>query len=409
MFLDPDDIFVDSRLTFGGGDASAGHRFLQTISQQLRSDDAKAEPQPEILEDLRATVKTACMSFDKSYIIVDGLDRCPAASRHELEDEITTLVEYGCCVMITNYLGQPVSRIVEHTCKSCEDEYLDHHRHCKDCDESFCDDCIEEQECLEAEHTVRRHAEAAVSLDLDDEGISRFIAHEFDRRLEQRDFDDELHNLVEMQRGRIEDAIAKRSGGVLVICKALLGYLRDCQWAGYEEIMNIQTHVLRPEEELFDTLMFKVKMQSPENAKIALTVFCLVSQISTGTAMSFEEMTNALQLLNIGKAINQQDLYALCQGMLQVGDRNIVEAFHDDFKVYLQENCNEDFRPVYVDLADLTVKSLAALPCFDRWTATAEESLKEKLSQNKFLGYAAPIWGDYVQQSAAYRKFSTLR
>jgi ankyrin repeat protein len=405
VFLDPDDIFVDDRLTFGGDGASAGRRFLQTISQQLRTEDAKAEPQLENLEDLRAMVETACVSFDKSYIIVDGLDRCPAASRHELEDEITNLVEHGCYVMITNYLGQPVSRIVEHTCKSCEDEYLDHHRHCKDCDESFCDDCIEEQDCLEAEHTVRRHAEAALSLDLDDEGISSLIAHELERHLDQRDFDDELHQLVQAQRERIEDAIAKKSGGVLVICKALLGYLRDCQRAGYEEIMNVQTHVLRPEEELFDTLMSKVKMQSHENVEIALTVFCLVSQISTGSAMSFEEMTDALQLLNIGKAINQQDLYALCQGMLQVGDRNIVEAFHDDFKVYLQENCNEDFRPVYVNLADLAVKSLAALPCFDRWTVAAEESLKERLSQNEFLGYAAPIWGDYVQQSAAYRKF----
>jgi ankyrin repeat protein len=405
VFLDPDDIFVDDRLTFGVGGVSAGHRFLQTISQQLRSDDAKAEPQPGNIEDLRAVISTTCMSFDKTYIIVDGLDRCPAASRHELEDEITTLVEYGCYVMITNYLGQPVSRIVEHTCKSCEDEYLDHHRYCKDCDESFCDDCIEEQDCLEAEHTVQRHAEAAVSLGPDDEGTSRFIAHELDRHLEQRDFDDELHKLVETQRERIEDAIAKKSGGVLVICKALLGYLRDCQRAAYEEIMNVQTHVLRPEEELFDTLMSKVKLQSPENVKIALTVFCLVSQISTGSAMSFEEMTNALELLNIGKAINEQDLYALCQGMLQVGDRNIVEAFHDDFKVYLQENCNEDFRPVYVDLADLTVRGLAALPCFDRWTVAAEQSLKERLSQNEFLGYAAPKWGDCVQQSAAYRKF----
>lgn len=400
---------MDDRLTFGGGGVSAGHRFLQTISQQLHGEITEAESRSENLEDLRATVKSACMPSARIYIIVDGLDRCPAESRHELEDEITTLVEYGCYVMITNYLGQPVNRIVEHTCKICEDEYLDHHRHCQDCDESFCDDCIEEQDCLEAEHAVRRHAEAAVWLGPDEEGITRFIAHELDRHLEQRDFDDELHKLVETQRERIEDAIAKKSGGVLVVCKALLGYLRDRQRAGYEEIMNVQTHVLRPEEELFDTLMSKVKMQSPHDVQTAFTVFCLVSQVLTGSAMSFEELTNALQLLNIEKAINEQDLYALCHGLLQVGDRNIVEAFHDDFKVYLQENCNEDFRPGYVDLADLTVESLAALPCFDRWTVSAEQSLQERLSENEFLGYAAPKWGDYVQQSAGYRKFDERR
>ncbi|GAB7330154.1 hypothetical protein MBLNU13_g01829t1 [Cladosporium sp. NU13] len=405
VFLDPEDIFVDDRLTFGGGGVIARQRFLQTISQQLHSEKAEAEPQPKDLEDLRDMVKASCIPSAKIYVIVDGLDRCLAASRHELEDEITTLVEYGCYVMITNYLGQPVNRIVEHTCKNCEDEYLDHHQHCKDCDESFCDECIEEQDCLEAEHTIRRHAEAAVSLGPDDEGISRFITHELDRHLEQRDFDDELHALLQTQRERIEDAISKKSGGVLVICKALLGYLRDCQWTGYEEIMNVQTHVLRPEEELFDTLLSKVKTQSPQNVKIAFTVFCLVSQVLTGSAMSFEEMVNVLQLLNIGKAINEQDLYALCQGMLQVGDRNIVEAFHDDFKVYLQENCDEDFRRLSVDLADLTIKSLAKMPCFGRWTVNAEESLKALLSENKFLGYAAPKWGDYVQQSAAYKRW----
>ena len=68
-------------------------------------------------------VKAAYIPSARMYIIVDGLDKCPAPFRHELEDKITTLVEYGCSVMITNYLGQPVNRIVErHTCKSCEDE-----------------------------------------------------------------------------------------------------------------------------------------------------------------------------------------------------------------------------------------------------------------------------------------------
>ena len=157
---------------------------------------------------------------------------------------------------------------------------------------------------MEAEHNVRRHAEAAVSLGPDDEEISGLIAHELDRHLEQRDFDDELHKLVQTQRERIDDAISKKSGGVLVICKALLRHLRDCQWAEYEEIMNVQTLVLRPEEELFDTILSKVKTQSPQNVKIAFTVFCLVSQVLTGSAMSFEEMINALRLLNIGKTIN---------------------------------------------------------------------------------------------------------
>ena len=80
--------------------------------------------------------------------------------------------------------------------------------------------------------------------------------------------------------------------------------------------------------------------------------------------------------------------------MLQVGDRNIVEAFHDDFKVYLQENCDEDFRRLSVDLAGLTIRSLANMPCFDRWTVNAEESLRALLSENRFLGYDVPKWDE---------------
>lgn len=406
IFLDPEDIFVDDRLAFGGDGLSARHRFLQTIFQQLHNENMSAGPQPEKLDDLKAMLKTACTPSHSIYIIVDGLDRCPAASRLELEDEITTLEEYGCSVMITNYLGQPVDRIVEHTCKICEPEDLDHHWYCRDCDESFCDNCVEEQDCLEADHNIRRRAEAAVALVPGDEGIRRFITHELDRHLEYRDFDDELHELVQTQPGRIQDTVSDKSGGVLVICKALLGYMRDFQWAGYDEIMHVQTRVLRPEEELFNTLMSKIKMQSPVHVKLALIVFSLVSQVLPGSAMSFQEMTDALKALDIGKAVNEQDLYALCQGMIVIGDRNIVEPFHDDFRIHLQENCNEDFRHLNVDLADMTVRSLTALPCFDRWTANAAQSLKDVLSQNRFLGYAAPKWGYYVQQSAAYKKFN---
>ena len=397
---------MDDRLTFGGGGLSARHRFLQTIIQQLYSEDMSVEPHPEKLDDLRAMLKTACTPSNSIYIIVDGLDRCPAASRLELEDEIKTLEECGCSVMITNYLGQPVERLLKHTCKCCAPENLDHHWHCRDCDESFCDDCVEEQDCLEDDHNIRRRAEASVALVPGDGGIRRFIAHELDRHLEQRDFDDELHELVQTQLERIQDAICDKSGGVLVICKALLGYMRDFQRAGFDEIMHVQTRVLRPEEELFNTLMSKIKMQSPVNVKIALIVFSLVSQVLSGSAMSFEEMTDALKALEIGKAVNEQDLYALCQGMLVMGDRKIVEPFHDDFRVHLQENCNEDFRHLNVALADMTVRSLTALPCFDRWTANAAQSLKDMLSQNRFLGYAAPKWGYYVQQSAAYKKFN---
>jgi ankyrin repeat protein len=398
-------VFVDDQLVIGGGGVSARRRFLQTIIQQLSGGNLKGVSQTAKIHDLRAIVSTACPSSVKTYIIIDGLDRCPTESRHELEDEITILVHYGCYVMVTNYLGLPTANIVDHTCGSCQFENFDHYWCCRDCDHKICDDCADEKDCTTAGHTVRRHAEADLALVPSDEDIQMFIDHELSLRMEHRDYDDELHELLQTQRERVEDVLCRKSSRTLVVCKALLGYLRDFQKAGYDEVMHLQTGVLRPEEEVFNVLMSKVKHESPETVEIALLAFSLVSQIPSGSTMTFEDLTNALRRLRPVIFIDEQDLYAICQGMLVIRDRRTVGPFHDDFGVYLQENCAEEFRHLGVDLTVMTTDILLDLPDVDSWTTETHQRLSNTLSEHPFLGYAAPNWGLHLRQSTAYRDF----
>jgi len=404
VFLDPDDVFVDDQLVSGGGDASTRHSFLQTIIQQLPCGDSK-DSQSAKLDDLRAMIRTACPPSITTYIIVDGLDRCPTESRHELEDEITILVHYGCYVMVTNYLGLPKANIVDHTCEGCQDENVDHYWRCRDCGNQICDDCADEKNCVQAGHTIRRHAEADLALMPSDEDIQMFIDHELSLRMAHRDYDEELHEVLQTQRERVESVLCRKSSRALVVCKALLGYLRDFQKAGYDEIMHLQTGVLRPEEEVFNLLMAKVKAESHENVRIALLAFSLVSQIPSGSTMTFEDLTNALHRLRTGRTIDEQDLYALCQGMLVIRDRRTVGPFHDDFGVYLQESCAEELRHLGVDLTAMTTDILLDLPNFDSWTDESYRRLSEILSEQPFLGYAAPNWGLHLRQSTAYKDF----
>lgn len=405
IFLDPDDIFVDDHFVFGGSGVSTRYRLLKSISQQLSSKDTKVEPQSENLDDLRAMVKATCTPSAKIYIIVDGLDRCPAVSRQELEDEISTLVSYGCYVMITNYLGLPIENIVEYTCESCRSESLDHYWFCRDCGNKICDECAEAQDCSQADHAVRRYSEAALALVPDDEDIRMFIDHELRLRMARREYDDELHELLQTQLERVENVVCRKSSKVLVVCKSLLSYLRDFQRAGYDEIMQVQIRVSRPEEELFNVLMSKIKAQSPGDVRIALVAFSLVSQVPSGSTMTFEDLTNALRLLSVERAINEQDLYAICQGTLVIRDNDTVGPFHDDFGVYLQENCADDLRIVGVDLAVMTTKSLLALPLYDSWTAETDRSLSDALSEHPFYSYASANWGFHLRQSTAYKDF----
>ena len=361
------------------------------------------------IDNLRAIIKTACLPYASTYIIVDGLDRCPAASRDELEDEITNLLNHGCHVMITNYLGLPKASVVEHMCEGCQSEHLDHYWCCSDCGHKICDDCAEDQNCTQIGHAVRRHAEADLALSPTDEDISMFIEHELDLHMAQRDYDEDLLELLRTQRERVETVLCRKSSRALVVCKALLGYLRDFQQTGYDEIMHLQTGVLRPEEEVFNFLLSKIKGQGPEDVRIALLAFNLVSQIPSGSTMTFEDLTNALRLLHIGRTIDEQDLYAICQGMLVIRDRETVGPFHDDFGVYLQENCAEEFRHLGVDLTVMTTGILLALPKFDSWNSETEKMLSDTLDKNPFLGYAAPNWGLHLRQSTAYEVFDERR
>lgn len=409
IFLDPDDVFVDDHSIFGADGVSVRCRLLESISQQLSCKDMKVEPQHKELDDLRAMVKATCTPSAKIYIIVDGLDRCPAECRRELEDEITTLVSCGCYFMITNYLGLPMDNIVEYTCEKCQSEKLDHYWFCRDCGHKICDECAGGQDCSQAGHTSRRFSEAALALVPNDEDIRMFIDHEIRLRMARREYDDELHKLFQTQLERVENVICRKSSKVFVVCKSLLGYLRDFQRAGYDEIMQVQTRVSRPEEELFNVLMSKIKVQSRGDVKIALTAFSLVSQVPSGSTMTFEDLTNALRLLRVEKTISEQDLYAICQGTLAIRENHTVGPFHDDFGVYLQENCAEDLRLVGVDLALMTTKSLLALPRYDSWTGATEQSLSDTLSEHPFLAFASPNWGVYLRQSTAYKVFDQSR
>jgi ankyrin repeat protein len=307
--------------------------------------------------------------------------------------------------MVTNYLGLPKASIVDHTCESCQDENIDHYWSCRDCGNKICDDCAEKQDCEQTGHNIRRHAEADLALVPSDEDIQTFIEHELSLRLAHRDYDEELHELLRTQRERVENIICRKSSRALVVCKALLGYLRDFQKAGYDEIMHLQTGVLRPEEEVFNLLMSKVKSEDSENVKIALLAFSLVSQIPSGSTMTFEDLTNALHRLPAGRTIDEQDLYALCQGMLVIRDRRTIGPFHDDFGVYLQENCAEELRHQGVDLTEMTTDILLDLPNFDSWNDETDRCLSDTISEQPFLGYAAPNWGLHLQQSTAYKDF----
>jgi ankyrin repeat protein len=404
VFLDPDDYFVNDFLISGGGSVPLTQTFLQTIVQQLSEVYTKLRPQTETINALRSKIKLGCTSSRKTYIIVDGLDRCPAESRHELEDEIANLVDCGCYVMITNYLGLPMDDITEYTCKKCNWDHLSHYWNCRTCGLGICDSCTDELGCVKLHHDTRRLEEAAIELAPSDEEMCMFIGHELRLRLEQGDFDDDLHEHLEPQLERVERSICDSSRGVLVICKALLSYLRDFQWAGYEEIMQVQTRVLRPEEETFNVLLSKVKSQDPVSVTTALTAFSLVSQVLPGSAMTFKEMADALRHVKVEKAINKQDLYALCQGMLVIDSDGTVRPFHDDFSIHLQENCVEDFRSLRIDLADITIEMLRSLPCHGFFTADTDRALRDVLSKRPFLGYAAPNWGRHLRQSAAYRR-----
>jgi ankyrin repeat protein len=404
VFLDPDDYFVNDILISGGGSVPLRQTFLRTIVQQVSKGHPKTHSHTDTIDDLRSRIKLGCTPSRKTYIIVDGLDRCPAGSRHELEDEITSLVEYGCCVMITNYLGLPMDDITEYTCEKCNWDHLSHYWNCRTCGLQICDSCTDERNCVQLRHDTRRLEETAIELAPSDEEMCMFIGHELRLRLEQGDFDADLHEHLEPQLERVERSICDSSRGALVICKSLLSYLRDFQWAGYEEIMQVQTRVLRPEEETFNVLLSKVKSQDPVSVTTALTSFSLVSQILPGSAMVFKELADALRHLKIERAINKQDLYALCQGMIVIDSDGTVRPFHDDFSIHLQENCVEDFRCLRIDLADIAIEMLQSLPCHGFFTADTDRALRDELSKRPFLGYAAPNWGRHLRQSAAYRK-----
>lgn len=395
---------MDDLLAFGEGDVPVRIRFLQTIVQQLPSQSPACRSQPEKLEDLRAIVKTTCASA-KIYVIVDGMDRCLAAFRHELEDEITHLIDCGVSLMVTNYIGLPMLDAIEYTCDGCDSDNTNHNWWCKDCTQKLCDDCTGERQCLQLGHDTRRYEEVALELTPNsNDDMFMLIDDELKLRLHQRDFDDELAEIVEEHFERIGRAICDKSKRVLVICKALLAYLRDFQLAGYEEIMHLQTRVLRPEEEVFDVLMRKIKQQSPESVVIALSAFSLVSQILPDSKMTFEEFYDALKALKVEKSISRQDIYALCQGMLVINSDDTVTTFHDDFSIYLLENRAEDLRHLHVNLTGLTIQSVLDLPCY-RWTADTSSFLEGLIGESPLLSYAAPNWGRHLRQSTEYKKF----
>ncbi|KAF2204608.1 hypothetical protein GQ43DRAFT_141111 [Delitschia confertaspora ATCC 74209] len=142
-------------------------RFLLTVINELKRPSCFSNDYPLIgdteicppIDTLRETLRRQLSQYHRSFLIVDGVDRCCSALRSQMRQELLAFRSSGLCVMITSRL--PVFGIPETAdcdIEDCETEDLTLYVECKICQSTLCLPCQEKGEiCPNCENNHHLH------------------------------------------------------------------------------------------------------------------------------------------------------------------------------------------------------------------------------------------------------------
>ncbi|KAI9663678.1 MAG: hypothetical protein M1821_007168 [Bathelium mastoideum] len=405
---------------------------LRTVLRQLIESKLQQGLSSSVLEKLRASrtgtidsslpairsyILEEIAGFNGTFFVVDGVEQCPPAFQVSVTEELLGLSGARVGILITQSSSKP-GKIINIRCNQteCARSNVVLYWRCAVCNEGdyhLCQLCYDrDYHCLVEAHKMEEpYTVVEVPLKTTESNILGFFQRKLEREMDiNPSLKKKLKNAQQVIRA-MENTIAARASGLSIVVNIYIDYLSRKQ--SFEEILDKLDHLPQTEADYFRDLLKKVLKQEDENDQyLGLCALALARTASyeVDRSLTFDEIAGALEQLYLiqGKespSLTPDKLLRVTGGLLTIsGERSMeIRPFHDHVKIFLYEDCNEEFLEVGLDMAHLCLTSLMESSEFLSGLRGTPHNNAEAFVGRPFLRYAMQCWGYHLVNSKSKR------
>ena len=402
---------------------------LRTVFKKAKR--LKLEP-ISYFHDILKILSNKLASYDRFYIIVDGLDELPLRARGPLLRELLKLrSEKGSLVITTRPVSEQTGTGT-YKCNRCFREVKLAFR-CRICDKGNYDICYDCKQkglwCKDRLHTLTEpYGQVEIDLEIPSADIERYVWSEVQAEtgilkselIDDRDtnvldspvtteFQDMIKNHKELQ-SRIVDEVTQKANGRFLYARLYMDSLKTKS----NPVTLRKALKTFPDsiDDIYKEGMQRIQAQEPDVRKRAYRVLGMITR--TRRPLGLQELQHALAAVyltgeedmtedDISYAIDQPKTILDSTSALVIleEDETQVRLVHRSLEDYLhiEENTKKWFPNAEIEISNACMTYLdLVLPrkrCNDDYYVS-------KKSRFPYLQYASQYWGDHVRNASCY-------
>ncbi|KAL8727199.1 MAG: hypothetical protein Q9181_005801 [Wetmoreana brouardii] len=379
-----------------------------------------------LLEDLYTALRAEIMTFPRVILVVDALDEASSIEA-QLLDRICKLPEDKLSVMITSRPRDDIDTF-QIQCSNCSKTPLNISYNCSVCDGGtfdLCQSCVDQKiHCHEESHQLAGPLEVSVDIEPTDDEIRRYVEHELSKELELGSTPIRNRRNTTSTRGKtrlgmncqkapelrtmIPDYILANCRGMFMLAKLFMSAIRTK--TSPDEVKAALENLPQGYDETYKATMERIEatgLSDPNDTSSGLAKRTLLWVACSYRTLSLPELQEALAIdlkRPDYRAKNQFDkeiLLEITGGLLYIdSDEKNVQLCHATAHEYFKQSRDRWFQKSASQIAQCCLQYLSrpeyAQPCEGM---QEDEEFENRQSQNPFMAYAYPFWGDHARDA----------
>ncbi|KAI9691788.1 MAG: hypothetical protein M1822_007860 [Bathelium mastoideum] len=378
------------------------------------------------LEELQDIFIDLVETFERTYIIVDGLDEASSRASDWLQFELPAMRSEKLSLMFTSRdTIRSSDDIID--CDAGQDEDVRLYWRCYTCDAGagfydICQKCIDAgRHCKDRSHPLEEMLPVEVTIETPADELERYVKEEISKeigKVNTRDWDQALYSRTRRKgfggqlahdqdlRERIPRLIAKQAGYKFIFAKLYMDSLKlQRTLADIEDALENLPGSLN---ELYENIINeRIKSQeSKADRDNSMRIIAFVCCAGSGRNLHLTELQHALAMkpgenkFNRRRIMTRDDILELTKGLIAIdpdGDGAVVRPFHLTFQEWFDINRAEWFPTADIDMANIC---LSYLNLQDLSSPINPEDYELRVHEYPFVAYASQEWGNHVHDAA---------
>lgn len=399
------------------------------VSSLLKMKNARSKYQSLLsLEYVLTVLKEYIASFERVYLIIDGLDECSEKNRVELMSRLRGITQQNLSVMV---FSRKLPELVSHVsidCDHCGRTNLNLYRQCEICKKGkfhLCEECIDlGLRCLDKSHALSEPDRVSVEISSEDAGrdIEMYIRREISKEKAAGTPDSRsrlggmLTEIPEFENAAVK-AVMEKSNGMFHMARLLIDWLRT-HTATIADTTLPPVPVPTELDDLYEVLASlpaDLDVVFQETMHTALNVTTEAGQISAKDVvcmvwivyrpLRLVEFQHVLtDLLARRRKSNHDvatitvepvDIHWISQGLVVIGDDHVWLS-HASMGNYLEHLGPQWLKDAHLQMAQECLRHMSDM--ISRLQANSN-ALEEAINRCPFVGYASSSWGAHVREA----------